>query len=516
MQGMSELIFGIKAGYSYFYCSTEEINKVVLDISQSLDKYFEENKADFEGYQTSVWDFDMVTENGESTVSNPDSVLTMLENIGSGRDEIPAGTVVIAKNLNWFLVDEYGNPEKAKISWLLNRTSRFSSPEFRKILIIVSNQTFDKAIPEVIRRDFAKIEFPLPTTGEIEKLYDFIIESVRDNPKFVMPTEPEKNRIIAGARGLTSSEIIKVFSYSIVKNAGIFDPKTVEELRADEINNTPGLKIGKYEKTLDDLKGYDVAKEIVSEWISDENAKGVILLGPAGVGKTHFGQSCGGQYDRLVIEVEFAQLMGDGLVGQAEKAWKKALDVISANANPVAPTIVFVDEIEKGLAGVSGAGKAGANDGGTTDRSASQFLKFLSDARPEGIYVIATCNNIRKLPPEWIRAERWDTAPIFVDLPNRDEQEAILAHYQKNYEINAKPKDMTGWSGAEIKTWCKLAAKKVSLGKNANEADGLVIPVSQTMKDEIDDLRAWSRGKTICASKKTIDKEIKNKRTLTM
>ena len=75
----------------------------------------------------------------------------------------------------------------------------------------------------------------------------------------------------------------------------------------------------------------------------------------------------------------------------------------------------------------------GANDGGTTMRSNAQFLKFLSDDRPEGIYVIATCNNIESLPPEFIRAERYDCAPIFVDLPSKPEQMAILKHYQKDY-----------------------------------------------------------------------------------
>ena len=518
MQGIEELIFGIRAGYSYFYINSQEIPKTTVDIFNGLTEHFNETKAGH-NYKVSIWDFESCNAEGESQYNDPDTLLTMLENIEEGVDTVPAGAIVIAKNYNWFLVNEQGSCDKPKSSWLLNRAAKFSSPEYRKILIVVGNVPFEEGVPDILKRDFAKIEFPLPDEKEIKSVYDFIVDSAKDNPKFVMPTEKEEKRIIAGARGLTKSEIVKVFSYSIVKNQGVFDPQTVEELRADEINSTPGLSIRHYDKKLEDLKGYETAKEIVEEWIDDPEAKGILILGPAGVGKTHLCQSLAGHYKRLMIELEFAQLMGDGLVGQAEKAMKRALDVIAANANPAAPIIVFVDEIEKGLAGTSGAGSGGgANDGGTTDRSNAQFLKFLSDARPKGIYFVASCNDIERLPAAYVRAERWDTAPLFVDLPKQDEQEAILAHYQETYSVVARPKDMYGWSGAEIKSWCKLARKKIDSGKDANDADELIVPVSRTMNKEIEYLREWKNGRTVPASKKKvqIQKEVKKLRKIDM
>lgn len=500
MKGIEELVFGIKAGYSYFYAESQEIKKTTADVQEGLTAYFAANQNGIK-YQVKTWGFESTNpRTRESSYNNPDEMLDLLERVIDGVDTVPAGTVVVAQNYNWFLVDQYGECDKAKTAWLLNRAAKFSDPEYRKILIIVGNIPFEKAIPDILKRDFGKIEFPLPDEAEIEKIYNFIVDSVKANPKFVMPTEKEKCRIIAGAKGLTQSEITKVFSYSIVKNQGIFDPATVEELRADEINTTPGLKIGKYNKDLDDLMGYEVAKEIVDEWVNDSSAKGIIILGPAGVGKTHFAQSIASHYNRLIIELEFAQLMGDGLVGQAEKAMKKALDVIRANANPLAPIIVFVDEIEKGLSGMKGGGN---NDGGTSMRSNAQFLKFLSDDRPEGIYVVATCNNIESMPPEFIRVERYDCAPLFVDLPNQTEQMAIFGYYRKVFNIpeGVNAPEMVGWSGAEIKTWCKLARKKLDLGKNANDADQLIVPISQTMAKEIDYLRKWKEGKTVAASK---------------
>jgi AAA+ superfamily predicted ATPase len=514
MKGMNELISGIKAGYSYFYCETLEINKTVQAINNGLIAYYNVNKNGID-YKTKVWDFETTNAAGESQLNNPEEILQELEFVQDGIDAVPVGRILIAKNFNWFLQDEYGNFNKGMVAWLMNRANKFSSPEGRKVLIIVSNAAFDKAIPELLKRDFARVEFALPDEKEIEEIFNFIVDSAKSNPKFIMPTEKEKQRIIGGAKGLTHDEIVKVFSFAIVKNAGVFDPATVEDLRSAEINNTPGLSIRKYENSLNDLIGFDVAKEIVDEWIDDPEAKGIMLLGPAGVGKTHFCQSLAGHYGRLIVELEFASLMGDGLVGQAEKAMKKALDVIAANANPKAPIILFIDEIEKGLAGTSGAGNSGgARDGGTTDRSNAQFLKFLSDARPKGIYIVASCNDIERLPAAYVRAERWDCAPIFVDLPNREEQVAILKHYQKAFSVTASPANMAGWTGAEIKAWCKLAAKKISKGKAANEADELIVPVSKTMSNEIDYLRKWKEGRTVPATRKQIFKETKQARKL--
>jgi AAA+ superfamily predicted ATPase len=514
MKNISELISGIRAGYSFFYAESQEINKTVKQLNNDLTAYYDANKNGI-NYKTKVWDFEFTNEAGESQFNNPEEILNELEFVQEGIDAVPVGRILIAKNMNWFLQDEYGNFNKVTVSWLLNRTNKFSSPEGRKVLIIVGNIAFEKAIPEPLKREFAQVEFALPDEKEIEEIFHFIVDSAKANPKFVMPTEKEKQRIIGGAKGLTHDEIVKVFSFAIVKNAGVFDPATVEDLRSAEINNTPGLSIRKYENSLNDLIGFDVAKEIVDEWIDDPEAKGIMLLGPAGVGKTHFCQSLAGHYNRLIIEMELSQMTGDGLVGQMEKAIKKALDVVRANANPAAPIILFIDEIEKGLAGTSSAGSNNSTrDGGTTERGMAQFLKFLSDNRPKGIYIVASCNDIEKLPAAYVRAERWDCAPIFVDLPNREEQVAILKHYQKVFSVTASPANMTGWTGAEIKAWCKLAAKKISKGKAANEADELIVPISKTMSNEIDYLRKWKEGRTVPATRKQIFKETKQARKL--
>jgi SpoVK/Ycf46/Vps4 family AAA+-type ATPase len=206
-----------------------------------------------------------------------------------------------------------------------------------------------------------------------------------------------------------------------------------------------------------------------------------------------------------MLELECAELFG-GLVGESEKLMKKALDIIKANA----PCIILVDEIEKALAGVGGSG---ANDGGTTKRSMAQLLKFLgSDKEREGVYVIATCNDISSLPPEWVRPGRWDAAPFFIDLPNSDEQEEIMKFYQKKYSVNSKP-DMTGWSGAEIECCCRIAAM---MKTDTGEAAKFIVPVSRTMRAEIEGLRKWAEDRTIKATVLTETKPAAAKRTINL
>ena len=98
---------------------------------------------------------------------------------------------------------------------------------------------------------------------------------------------------------------------------------------------------------------------------------------------------------------------------------REALKVVDA----MAPCILFLDEIEKGLAGVGGS----STDGGTTQRVGGTFLTWLNDHTSE-VFVIATCNDYSKLPPEYTRMGRWD-AIFFVENPGPRQRYDILEIY---------------------------------------------------------------------------------------
>jgi SpoVK/Ycf46/Vps4 family AAA+-type ATPase len=180
---------------------------------------------------------------------------------------------------------------------------------------------------------------------------------------------------------------------------------------------------------------------------------------------------------------------------------REALKVVDA----MAPCVLFIDEIEKGLAGVGGS----SNDGGTTQRVGGTFLQWLNDHTSE-VFVIATCNDFSKLPPEYTRMGRWDGI-FFVDNPGTGERAQILKIYLDQFQVSPKGKnlpDLDGYSGAEIR---QVAIEAAYSGGDLEAAGRFVIPISRSQKGQIDALREWARARTIPASRPAVQ-EVKNQR----
>src|SRR6202035_5405909 len=121
----------------------------------------------------------------------------------------------------------------------------------------------------------------------------------------------------------------------------------------------------------------------------------------------------------------------------------------------------------------------------------------LSDHETD-VFFIATSNDISKLPPEFSRGERFDGV-FFIDLPTSGEKDRIWAQYRELYAIEkprARPDD-TSWTGAEIRSCCRLAALlEVPLTQAAHQ----VVPVAVTAAEQVERLRAWASGRCLSAS----------------
>ena len=466
MKGEKDLVRAVQAGYSLIYVSTQEVVKTTNEVFNLFQEYVSPKTGE-NPFSPCIWDFAI----------NPDP-----EWVSSELEGDTVGRIVIAKNLNWFLKDlTTGEFNKELVSLLQSRVDSYSSPDNRKVLIVISDSTFSEAIPTALAKDFVEVEFALPGEEEIKNTYEYIKKSAEKNPNFKAPTEEVEGKVLACCKGLTVREIKNALAFSLVQNEGTFVPTTIASIRAQGIENTAGLKIGRKDVNYSHVVGYDEMKEfayLTQTGLRQDLALGFMTLGPPGTGKTLFCSALGNEVGLEVFVLEIGLLFGS-LVGESEKKTDQALNVVAANA----PCILFMDEIEKAIGG------GGDRDGGTSSRATAQILKFLSDNRPPGVRVFATCNNIRRMPPEWVRAERWDCAPFFVDLPNEQEQEAILAYYQDFYKVKGRPSNMKGWSGAEIKSACRIA---VMMGKSIEQVERYIIPVSMTMADEIADLRKWA------------------------
>ena len=222
--------------------------------------------------------------------------------------------------------------------------------------------------------------------------------------------------------------------------------------------------------------------------------RGTLLLSAPGCGKSQFAKALGNEIGRPVISLDMGALMGSR-VGQSEAQTRAALRTIDA----MAPCLLFIDEIEKGLAGLAGTG---SNDGGVMHRMFNSILQWLSEHTSD-VFTIGTCNDISVIlenNPELIRAERFD-GMFYIDLPTEEERDKIWDIYLKMFDINEKtnprPTEDDNWTGAEIRSCCRLSKL---LKKPLQETAKLVVPVHRLAGDKIDTLRDWAKNRCFSAS----------------
>ncbi len=174
----------------------------------------------------------------------------------------------------------------------------------------------------------------------------------------------------------------------------------------------------------------------------------MLLLGAPGSGKSACAKALGNETGRPTLMLDVGSLMGS-LIGQTEERTRQALRI----ADAMAPCVIMIDELEKALSGVGSTG-----DSGVSSRMFGTLLTYLSDHESD-VFIVASANDISKLPPELSRAERFD-AVFFLDLPGHDERRTIWRMYIRKFGLDPDqriPQDRD-WVGAEIRSCCRLAA----------------------------------------------------------
>jgi hypothetical protein len=231
--------------------------------------------------------------------------------------------------------------------------------------------------------------------------------------------------------------------------------------------------------------------------------RGVLLVGVPGCGKSLSAKSIAATWNLPLYRLDLATIHGQYL-GQSESRLKEAL----ATADHVAPCVLWIDEIEKGLAGATGGG-----DGGTSTRLVGHFLFWLQESRAR-VFVVATANDVRRLPPELLRRGRFDEL-FFVDLPTPSERGEIIGIYAaRNLHAPVAPALLDelvqlsdGFAGADIEAAMREVAKEAIRSGDAAITDEVfrrsftnVVPLSKTSPEQIEDIRAWGRERAVPAS----------------
>ncbi len=381
----------------------------------------------------------------------------------------------------------------------------------RKLLDAIENENFNQiiiispnpVIPTEIEKYITIIDLPLPSEKELEnKLIETVKEqSFDENFKEKLKNDENLRKNLAKAgKGLTLTEFEEAISISL-KDKDIIDLKDIFEQKKQLVKKTSGLEIFDPED-IDEIKGLDIAKNYITKAIKSGIGKGSLLVGIPGTGKSLLAKQIGKITELPTIVLDLGAIFGS-LVGESERNISHALKTVEA----MAPCILFIDELEKGLSGINSSDKT---DGGTGSRVFGKFLTWLND-KNSGVYVIATANDISKLPPEFTRSGRWNWI-FFVDLPNKEEREEMLKYYCKKYGVKYTPVNTENFTGAEIKA---LVENAYILGCSLEEAKESVIPIYMTRKEEIEHMRKMARGRFIPASKPESKKPKVTKRKLT-
>lgn len=240
--------------------------------------------------------------------------------------------------------------------------------------------------------------------------------------------------------------------------------------------------------------------------------RGILLVGVPGCGKSLSAKAIAAFWNLPLYRLDFATVQGK-YVGQSEQQLKEALQT----AEHLSPCVLWIDEIEKGL------GASESDSSGVTTRMAGQFLFWLQECK-KLVFVVATANDVSKLPPELLRRGRFDEL-FFVDLPSEVERQEIISLYVKKY-INMELSESTlkqlveitdGFTGADLESSIRDVAYRLIADDELQYSDELiisalknVIPLSKTSPEKIEAIREWGRERAVPASGHPIGGKLSN------
>lgn len=367
-------------------------------------------------------------------------------------------------------------------------------------------------LPVELEKYVTVLNIPLPDRFDIERTLGQVERQCKINLSVEM-----RNRMVDAALGMTSMEADLAFCLAAVKDdLGENAPYTVSSEKEQIIRKSGILDYFPTNENLKDVGGMEVLKD----WLFKrqkayekkardfglQEPKGLLLLGVPGCGKSLTAKTIAASWKMPLLRLDIGKVF-QGLVGSSEDNIRKAI----ATAEAVAPCVLWIDEIEKGLSGVQ---SSGATDGGVTSRIFSTILTWMQE-KTSPVFIVATANNINLLPPELLRKGRFDEI-FFVDLPNREERKKIFEIHlaKKNQNAKSFPMEMLskkteGFNGAEIEECIKEAMfaayvdnpeTPVLKASHLVDAISKTIPLSTTMEEQISTLRQWASTRAKNAS----------------
>lgn len=436
----------------------------------------------------------------------------------------PMDSVCIMKDFGPY-VDKETCSEFDMVISLIDESQKVLSAEGRTLVFLGS----DFKIPNILKHCICTIDFSLPDEDSIVQQINQICDGVQlaDGGKFI-PNKEILPQITSSCKGMTTNEIADRVALCLRKHKNFNDDavRTLIHEKGQVIKSSGILELTEPPSGgLSIVGGYDVVKRHIlldkpcfskeAREFGIEYPKGLMFVGLPGCGKTLLSLAIASEFGYPLVSMDVGSIMSS-LVGDSEKNMREAIKICES----VAPCCLRIDEIEKGFGGNSDL------DGGASRRVFGSFLKYLSD-KTSAVYVIATANEVRSLPPEFCRSGRFD-AIFGLDLPSEQERKEIISIHLKKRKrdikfnldsIVEKTKDFTG---SDIENAIKLSLKiafqcKEKLDQShIDMAISSVIPLIKTEPERVQHIRDWISKHARGANAPVVKVENNNKRKVTV
>jgi ATP-dependent 26S proteasome regulatory subunit len=378
-----------------------------------------------------------------------------------------------------------------------------------KFLVITSPL---REIPAELNRQIALVELQVP---DIEELLGFVcaeVDAISQQGFPIDTSEPTLFAVSRALQGLTLDESRHAIRRALAIG-GTLDQNSLPHLLEEKklvVNRTGLIQYISDSTRIEHVGGLEYLKAWLTERrklflerdsLSNEIVpKGVLVMGVSGCGKSLSVKAIASCFGLPLYRIEMSEVFS-GRHGNPDAAFVEACRTVEA----VAPAVVWFDEIEMGLTGE--IGEAGNNVG----RIFAFFLTWMQE-KARGLFVAATANRIDLLPAEMIRKGRFDEV-FFIDLPTEDERiEVFRIHLEKRgidpneLQLHRLKRITYGWTGAEIEQCVISALTQVRLKDKVLEFEDLhhaavgVIPLSKTMREQVDHIRSWAFDRAVRAS----------------
>ncbi len=504
----------VNAGFTYIYIPSYEERRVINEINNTL---YKDNSVKI-GRKLFVWTqtnglMNITPGDKDNNKKDTRDAVKALEEICSDND--PA--LYIFNDIHVFFGGDRGtHPDYLLIRKLRDIISLLQSK--RKTIVFLSPKL---VIPCDMEKEITVLDFDLPDMEDMINLLDDLSGGL--NPSQIQLTSDEKKQLASSALGLTLQEAENAFCKAIVDLRGlnINAQSIIHEEKNQVVKKTGVLEFVKSDLSIDDIGGLENLKKWLIKrkgtWTEKARKynlpapKGVLITGVPGCGKSLTAKAMSSIWGLPLLKLDMGKIFG-GLVGSSEENMRKAI----STAEAIAPSILWVDEIEKGLSGVKSSG-----DSGTSARVFGTFLTWLQE-KTKPVFVIATANDISALPPELLRKGRFDEI-FFVDLPTFEERKKIFElHINKRIKdsdiqhevaatddvLNNLASMSAGYVGAEIEQITVAAlyeAYYLDRGLRESDLEKAVketVSISTTQKEQILSLREWAENRAVLATAK--------------